>query len=442
MNLNNIIDLLQKSNRPVLFLGNGARNSDYESLKNILGIPVLLTWKSMDFLGEDDPLFCGRPGMISTRGANFVLQNADLLLCIGTRLDPVSVAYNYMNFANSAQKIVVDIDQAELDKLPDDQIRIIRMGTQRELDKLPSQWLKINQDAKEFINTLSFNWANLNNDFFHRRSWNGWAEQARELYLKYQSTSVLKSEYINTYQFFEHLSNILDKDDIIVSGSSGVNIEIFYQAFRVKKGQRIIGLPGFGAMGTGLPLAIGIGVACPNHRVILLDGDGSFQVNIQELETVRRLGLPLKIFVFSNGGYGSIHNMQEKRFGRFVGCDKKSGLTLPQIRGIAKAYSITEWDDNYCGITLAKAIKLTLMGNTPKICGIEVPINQKVEPYVNSTLQKDGNYQIDDIDNMSPYLPKEERIKNMIVPIMEKCPNFMGASGILKKAKLIKGSDN
>jgi acetolactate synthase-1/2/3 large subunit len=432
MNINYITYItiqLQRSSRPVLFLGYGAKDSDYETLKNILGIPVLLTWKSMDFLGEDDPHFCGRPGMISTRGANFVLQNTDLLLCIGTRLDPVSIAYNYMNFAYNAQKIVVDIDQAEL-------------------DKLPNSWIKINQDAKEFIDNLI---ANLKTaSWLYTWTWENWIVNARELYLKYRSTSVLKSESISTYQFIEHLSNILNKDDIIVSGSSGVNIEIFYQSFKVKKGQRIFGLPGFGAMGTGLPLAIGVACAIRDahldNRVILLDGDGSFQVNIQELETVRRLGLPLKIFVLSNGGYGSIHNMQEKRFGRFVGCDEKSGLTLPCLDCVAEVWGgegsrVSPWCI-WQKSQIEEYLKSILSDNEQVLCEVVVPINQKVEPFVNSTLQKDGSYQIDDIDNMSPYLPKEERIRNLIVPIMEKCPNFMGASVPLKKAKLIKGSDN
>lgn len=400
--MNNVIELLQKSNRPVLFIGNGARGSNWESLKNILGIPVLLTWKSMDFLGEDDPLYCGRPGMISTRGANFVLQNADLLICIGTRLDPVTVAYNYMNFAYNAKKIVVDIDQAEL-------------------DKLPTQWLKINQDAKEFIDNLIDN-LNANpiikiwglemkesNSGYWDSGYTSWTQRARELYIKYRvdtgHNKIPPIDHVDSYWFFEHLSNVLDKDDIIVSGSSGVNIEIFYQTFGVKRGQRIIGLPGFGAMGTGLPLAIGVASAS-KKRVILLDGDGSFQLNIQELETVSRLELPLKIFVFSNGGYGSIYNMQEKRFGRFVGCDKNSGLTLPNLTADSEYH---EYHGIWCeSVFNLNDIDYLINDDEPFIGVVEVPINQKVEPFVNSVLQKDGTYQIDAIDNMSPYILEKE----------------------------------
>ena len=304
--------LLNLAKRPVILVGNGVRLANakekFIKLARNLDIPVLTTWKSMDFLDEQDPLYVGRPGLIGQRGANFSQQNSDLFISIGARLDYGQTAFNHKNFARKAKKIIVDIDQSEIDKM-DFEIEA-----------------EINFDAGEFIDEA------LKQRHLKQKSFSDWSNTCKNWHKKYP---VILQEYwnqkehVNNYVLVDALSQVMKPTDLLVPGSSGACSEVTMQAFNVKKGMRIFNSEGLGSMGFGVPAAIGGCVASNRARTVCIDGDGGFIMNVQELETVRRLNLPIKYFVLNNGGYVSIRNSQDKHFEKHVASSEESGVTLP-----------------------------------------------------------------------------------------------------------------
>ena len=328
------IDLLNRAQRPVLFLGNGVRSAAKSGLVDrliaALQIPVLLTWKVVDLLPEEHPYYAGRPGAIGQRGANFTQQNADCLMVIGARLDLPQTAFSHENLARDASKIVVDVDPPEIAKL--------RM----KID------VPICADAGQFIAEFLRQSASL-----MPGDRTCWTKQAKEWHRRYP---VVLPEYwsrpsgeVDVYVLMDVLSEEATADDLLVPGSSGPCSDIFMQAFRVRPGQRVVNAPGLGAMGTGLPGTIGACLASGRRRTICVNGDGGFQLNIQELETVRRLNLPIKYFVLCNGGYASIIAMQRNHFqGRLVGSEPQSRLSFPDLARWPKP---TEFPWSRCTIT-------------------------------------------------------------------------------------------
>src|SRR6266568_431908 len=320
------IDLLNRSERPVLFLGNGSRSAHVQGLVkkliDTLRVPVLVTWKMIDVISDDNEFYAGRPGAIGQRGANFTQQNSDCIMILGARLDRPQTAFSYKNFARAATKILVDIDPAEIAKF-DTHIDV-----------------PVCADAADFIEEFLRQSGKLaGNDRCC------WVKRSKEWQKRYP---VVLQEYwdapgvVNTYVLMDVLSDELNADDLLVPGSSGPCSDIFMQAFRVRKGQRVVNAPGLGAMGTGLPGAIGACLASGRKRTININGDGGFQLNIQELETVQRLNLPIKYFVLCNGGYGSIMATQRNYFqGRFTGSEPSSGVTFPDVTRIAEAYGLS-----------------------------------------------------------------------------------------------------
>ena len=216
------------------------------------------------------------------------------------------------------------------------------------------------------------------------------------------------------------LSDHLTPDDLIVPGSSGPASDIFMQAFRVKAGQRILNAPGLGAMGTGLPATIGACLAGGRRRTVCINGDGGFQLNIQELETLRRLNLPIKIFVLDNGGYASIMAMQRHHFqGHFVGSEPSSGLTFPDVARVAAAYGLATARINNHEELRARMGEL-LGGAGPLICVVKTSAEEEVAPRVSSTLNEDGTMVSRPMEDMSPLLERDEFLANMIVPPAER----------------------
>ena len=318
------IFLLNSSQRPVILAGNGIRLAkalgDFLTLVEYLKIPVLTTWKAIDFFPEDYEFFFGRPGSVGQRAANFIQQNADFIMVVGARLDLPQVGFNYTNFARCAKKIIVDIDPAELKKF-----------------NIPID-VPVCSDAGEFIRELL-----RNIDKIRLQDISFWINRCKEWKRKYPV--VLKEywkekKYVNTYVLIEVLSDLLCEDDVLVPGSSGSCSEITMQVFKVKKGQRIFNSPGLGSMGFGIPASIGACLASGGKRTITIVGDGGLQHNIQELETIVRLKLPIKIFVLNNNGYASIRSMQKRHFsGHFVACVPSSGLTFPDLSKICLLYT-------------------------------------------------------------------------------------------------------
>ena len=264
------IEILNNSDRPVILAGNGIRlgkaTEKFLELINILGIPVLTTWKAIDLLAENHPLFFGRPGSIASRYANFIQQNSDCIIIIGTRLDLTQVGHNYKSFAPKAKKIVVDIDQAEIDKL--------------DMDNKISICTDAGLFVSEFLKQIST--VQKKNHLAWLNKCTMWKSKYPLILPEYKKNG----KYANPYYLIDVLSELMDENDILVPGSSGSCSEITLQAFRVKAGQRIFNNPGLGSMGYGLPASIGACLAGNGKRTIAIIGDGGLQHNIQELANV------------------------------------------------------------------------------------------------------------------------------------------------------------
>jgi acetolactate synthase I/II/III large subunit len=397
------IDLYNRSERPVLFLGNGARTAHRKELVRrlieILQIPVLVTWKIVDAVPNDCEFYAGRPGAIGQRAANFTQQNSDWIMVIGARLDRPQTAFSYKNFARAAAKILVDVDPAEIAKF-DAPIDV-----------------PICSDASEFIEEFLRQASKI-----VKRDRSCWLKRSREWQSKFP---VVLQEYwnaqnvVNTYVLMDVLSDELSAGDLLVPGSSGPCSDIFMQAFRVRSGQRVVNAPGLGAMGTGLPGSIGACLASGRKRTVCVNGDGGFQLNIQELETVRRLELPIKYFVLCNGGYGSIMATQRNYFqGRFTGSDPSSHLTLPDIRLVANAYGIpTAHIHDHSDIR--NQVRAVLAQPGPVICAVDVSPEERTAPRVISRVLADGSIVSFPMEDMWPFLDRDEFQANMLVPVTE-----------------------
>ena len=387
--------LLATAKRPLVLAGNGIKlagaEAEFRRLIESLGIPAVLTWKAVDFLDHSHPLNFGSPGIIGCRTANFLVQNCDLLLVIGSRLEPSITAFNSAGFAPHARLVMVDIDEAEIRKTRRADVPVVA-------------------DAGEFLRALVACLPTAFNDLSR------WLDYARGLKVRYP---VVLEEYrkpgenIDLYVFTDALSDQLAPDDAITPESSGAAGEIIYQAIRVKEGQKIKNAAGLGSMGFGLPYAIGACLAT-GKRTVLINGDGAFQLNIQELQTLSRLGLPVKMFILDNDGYASIRATQRNLFGGFyVGSGTGSGLTMPDIAAVSGAYRIrTEHAETY--EDLAGAIGRTLAGSDPALCVIRVSQVQVTAPRVQSMKTPEGGMISKPLEDMWPYLAPEELRGNMI----------------------------
>lgn len=398
-----VIDELNRAERPVLLAGNGIRlagaNKEFDELVETLGIPVLTTWNGIDLIEETNPLYFGRPGGLGHRYANFIQQNSDLFLSIGARLNLLQTGYNFDGFARAATKIMVDIDNAELHKVnvrPD---------------------IPICADAKEFIETLL-----AHKDKLVKKDRKAWFDYAKRLKEKYP---IVKPEYwqqkdlVNSYCLLETISEQMGADEVYVSGSSGSCIDISMQTFRVKKGQRVFCTKGLASMGYGLPSAIGACLASGGKRTVGVNGDGGFVMNIQELETIRRLGLPIKLFVLSNRGYGAIRATQTNLFaGHLVACTESSDLSLPHIAEIANAYGL-KTVTIHNNAELAEKVREVLEYNGPVICEVMTPIELTASPKQVSYKRSDGQMESKPLEFLNPPIPEEEMRENMLIPMFE-----------------------
>ena len=396
-----VIEKLNHSERPILLAGNGIRLADaipeFEELCKVLNIPVLTTWNGIDLIEETNPLYYGRPGGLGHRYANFMQQNSDFFLSIGARLNLLQTGYNFDGFARGAYKIMVDIDKAELHKInvrPD---------------------LPICADAKEFICEIL-----AHKDLIKMKDRSAWFTYGNQLKEKYP---IVRSEYweqkelVNTYCLMEIISKYMTENDVYVSGSSGSCIDISMQTFRVKKGQRVFCTKGLASMGYGLPSAIGACLASGGKRTVGVNGDGGFVMNIQELETIRRLNLPIKLFVLCNHGYGAIQATQTNLFAKhFVDCNEVSGLTLPSISKVANAFGL-KTISVYNNSELDAKVKEALNYSGPVIVEVFTPITLTAQTKQVSYKRKDGQMESMPLEYMNPPIPEEEMRKNMLIPL-------------------------
>lgn len=397
------LELLQQAERPVLFVGNGARVAHNQGLvrqlADALKIPVLLTWKSMDMLPEEYPWFAGRPGSVGSRAANFTQQNADWILVVGARLDLPQIAFSHKNFARAARKVLVDVDPQEIAKF-----------------EMPID-VPVVADAADFLReTLrQLQGVRLPNASAWVAKTRDWAARYPVILPEYWQ----KSGHVDLYVLVDVLSDLCTAEDVLAPGSSGACSDIFLQCFRMKEGQRVVNSPSLGAMGTGLPGSIGTCLASGRRRTICVNGDGGFQLNIQELETVRRLNLPTKYFILCNGTYASIMASQRNHFeGRMVGSDPSSHLTLPDVRKVAQAYGIaTDEIASHDGIR--EKIQAVLERPGPVVCAVNVSSDQVTAPRATSFARPDGTIVSLPMEDMAPRLPREVLLSEMIIPPLE-----------------------
>jgi acetolactate synthase-1/2/3 large subunit len=395
----NVIAQLNQAERPLLFAGNGIRlaraTQEFEQLRHLLNIPSVATWCAADMVPSDEPTFVGRPGSVAARGANFALQNCDFLLSIGVRLDFAITGYAPQNLAREAHKVAVDIDAAELAKLE------------------PHLQQPIHADARAFLTELL-----AQKDAIKLKDHTAWDARCIDWKTRYP---VVTDEHrkpsgqVSIYNLAEVIGTQSNPTDLLVSGSSGAGIEIFLLACPTRNGQRIYHTAGLGAMGYGLPMSIAVSIGGGRRQTILVDGDGGFQFNIQELETISRLQLPIKMFVLNNDGYASIRASQTAYFGRAnIGCDDRTGLTVPDLTKVANSYNIPAVviaDQT----NLREEVAKILATPGPVVVDVRVIPDEIRAPRLSSFQKPDGSFVSKPLEDLFPFLDREEFFANMIV---------------------------
>ena len=396
------LKIIYKSKRPVIYAGNGIRLSgaadEFLELVDLLKIPVLTSYVGYDLISSSHPYFFGRAHSLGQRAANFIIQNSDVLLSIGARLDVLTTGFTYKAFARAAFKIMVDIDPYELKK------------------PTLSIDLPICEDAgiviREMIRQLKINKRKLQID--------EWLKYGRELNKKYpniQPEFWKERQKVNPYCFIDTIGKKLRKDEVIVLSNGIGPMNCMYQSFMVKQGQRVILNLGCAEMGYGLPAAIGACIALKKKRVICFEGDGSLQLNIHELQVMKHHNLPIKLFIYSNEGYLSIRNTQNALFkGKYVGSDPGSGVSCPDYVRVGRAYGIPSMRINNHS-EMEEKIKQVLEHPGPIICDIHAVSELMLTPKLRTQITSTGQFISPTLENMAPFLSENEIRKNMIIPM-------------------------
>lgn len=394
--------LLAAAERPLILAGHGVRLAGaakrFLALAEKLNIPVATTWNALDLIPWAHPLCVGRPGVVALRAANFAVQNCDLLISIGCRLDNIITAYNPRGFARAARKIVVDVDPEEIAKLD------------MNID------LRLPLDAGTFIDALATKASLL--PATGRSPWHQRCADWKRRYAVGEGKPFRTEGPISHYHFVSALSDAAPPDILVSTGSSGLGVEAFYTVFRNKPGQRVFLTSGLGAMGYGLPAAIGACLAGNRRPMIAVESDGSLQLNLQELATLKAQNLPICLVIMNNGGYCSIRNTQRNYFKeRYLGIDPASGLWLPDLERIAAVYDLPYLridDARNIDSALSKALAL------PRPCLIDVRLieNETLAPKSAAIPQADGSMMSMPLEDMSPLLPLRQLEEEMLIPLL------------------------
>jgi acetolactate synthase-1/2/3 large subunit len=353
-------------------------------------IPIVTTWSGLDVLDFNHKNYIGCIGVYGSRAANFAVQNADLVLNFGSRLDTRVTGGRPETFSRSAKVISVDIDKFELNK---------RRGL--------NIFLKINQNLKDFLLILNSKSINFKYSVSHQ-----WESICNEWKLAYPNVKPIykkQKKYVNPYYFFEKLSTKLNNKDIIVS-DTGANLTWTVQAFKIKKGQRLFSAYGNSPMGYALPAALGASLANNKHRIVCIEGDGGIQINIQELQTMVANKIPLKLFIINNKGYGIIKQFQELYLNaRYEGTTASKGITNPDFRKISNAYGI-DYNEIKNNKEIEAVLNKVLKTKKPEFINVLINPSQKIIPKLQFGKP---------IEDLSPLLPRLEFKKNMIVPALD-----------------------
>jgi acetolactate synthase-1/2/3 large subunit len=400
------LQLLKQAKRPVLWLGHGIRLAHgvalIKTLVERLQVPTLVSWAGIDMIDSDHPLVFGRAGVYGQRCANFVLQNADLVLAIGTRLAIPQVGYDLSEFVRGGKVVSVDIDPKELRKLGD------RIS------------LPICADAKQFVEALL---ALVKTGGF-APTYSDWLAQCNYYRNKYPWVDTSREHadsngFINSYAFMEKLNRYFKTDQIVVT-DMGTALLSGHQVLKLKDGQRLMTSTGLGEMGYGLPAAIGASFARNKAEVMCLNCDGGMMMNLQELQTVAHHNLPIKLFIFNNDGYLMIKHTQRALFGKSsVGTDKATGVSCPDFSKLALAfnfpsYQIQTWAD------FDEVIPKVQAHVGPVICEVFMDPHQSFAPKLSVVQLADGSLLSPPLEDLYPFIAREELEKDMLVGIHPK----------------------
>lgn len=390
--------LLNESERPAILIGHGivssGRTEEIRELIEYFQIPVLSTWRAKGVFGDEEPLYMGSPGAPALRYSNYVLQNSDFLLIIGTRLNPAITVFNEPNFAFGAKKVIVDIEQGEIDKL-DMEFAVA-----------------IEADASAFMDVM----LEEKGDYVpkNREKWLSYCGKMKRKYpLDKEQQPVSNEGKVDGYRFAQTLSDFSKKEDVFVGSSSGRSCGISHMAYQLKRGQRFVTSMGLGSMGWCVPSAIACCIAGGKSRTLVIEGDGSLQHNLQELQLIRTYQLPVKIFVLSNEGYASIYTMQKNNFqSNFAGCNENSGLKLPEVKDIAKMYHLKYYrieDDAH----ISKTLEECMADDDACLCEVISSIHFDEIPKSVTIANADGTFSSSRAENLYPFVNAEEQQENM-----------------------------
>ncbi len=399
-----VLEKLRSAERPVIYAGSGIRLSgcyeEFLTLVKTLGVPVVTAWNSNDLLWNEHPLFAGRPGIIGDRPGNFAVQNSDCLLMLGTRLNMRQVSYNWKAFARAAYKIAVDIDAEEMRK------------PTCEID------LPIHADLRDFLPMLQFKAEERAVE--PPREWLGWCKERQEKYPVVLPEYWIEADGVNPYCFMQSLFDQLGEGEIVATGDGTACVAAFQAAF-IRRDQRLFHNSGCASMGYDLPAAIGCAFARPGQRIVCIAGDGSVMMNLQELQTIVGHRLPIKIFVLNNQGYHSIRQTQRGFFpDNVVGCDVESGLSFPSFERLASAFGI-EFTRCATHDELEQQIANSLGADGPVICEVMLDLKQGFAPRSSSRRLASGEIVSTPLEDMAPFLDRDELRANMIVPTVDDC---------------------
>ncbi|MFO0735172.1 MAG: thiamine pyrophosphate-binding protein [Labilithrix sp.] len=394
-----VMERLARAERPVIIVGQGIRASGahdkFLKLADKLGVPIAVSFNALDVLWDEHPLFVGRQGTIGDRAGNFAVQNADLLLILGARMPIRQISYNSENFARAAFKIMVDVDAAELKK------------PTLKID------LPIHADLNDFLDRA----LDAPHDGKRPESWLSWCMERRRKYPVVLPEYWNVADSVNPYCFMDSLFDALPAGSTVVSGDGTASV-VSFQAARLKRGSRLFHNSGSAPMGFDLPAAIGAAIAVKKD-VICLAGDGSIQMNLQELQTIVTHGLPVKIFVLNNRGYHSIRQTQQNYFpDNVVGCGTESGLGFPEMEKLAGVYGFPFFRAN-THADMKEAIAKTLVTPGRAICEVTLDLNQVFAPKLSSRKLDDGRMVSSPLEDLAPFLPREELASNMLVPMIK-----------------------
>lgn len=396
--IDEIVSRLFKAKRPVVFAGMGPRisgmHNEFLQLIDMLKVPVVTGWNAHDVLTNDSPYYAGRPGTVGDRAGNFTVQNADFLLVLGSRLNVRQVSYNWKSFASNAWKVMVDVDQAELDK------------PTLNID------LKIYANLQEFIPALRNALKTYEPPKMHLE-YLEWCRDRVQRYPTVLPEYYAKQEPINLYVWMKDLFSRLGKDGVVITGNGSACV-VSFQAAELKAGQRLYTNSGNASMGYDLPAAIGASIALGGKKVICLAGDGSLMMNLQELQTVVGYHLPIKVVVLNNNGYHSIRQTQQAYFSdNMFGIGPDDGVTLPNFVELAKAFKIPSAGVRTMDEWSSASVQELL--NNDQCALIELFVDQDLpfSPKLASRKLPDGTMVSPSLEDMAPFLSREELEENI-----------------------------